>query len=69
VDQTYAVVNKVAKLKHSEGEANKEENKANSGTYDQDQICKVDANETTEPDVNDSIINTRSSHYEDIVTG
>ena len=54
VDQTYAVVNKVATQKHDEGEVNKEENKT-----------KLDANGTTEPDANVSI-NTGSSHYEDI---
>jgi hypothetical protein len=50
----YAVVNKVARQKHDEGEVNKEENKT-----------KLDENETTEPDANVSI-NTGSSHYEDI---
>ena len=64
VDQTYAVVNKVARQKHDEGEVNKEENKTKSGLYIQDQT-KLDANGTTEPDVNVST-NTGSSHYEDI---
>ena len=51
VDQTYAVVNKVARQKHDEGEVNKEENKTNSGIYNQDQIHKADAHGTTKPDV------------------
>ena len=51
MDQTYAVVNKVVKLKHDDGGVNKEKNKTNSGAYNQDQIYKVDANGTTEPEV------------------
>lgn len=51
VNQMYAVVNKVARQKHDEGEVNKEENKTNSGIYNQDQIHKADAHGTTKPDV------------------
>jgi hypothetical protein len=54
VNQTYAVVNKVARQQHDEGEVSKEENKT-----------KRDANGTTEPDANVST-NTGSSHYENI---
>jgi hypothetical protein len=39
------------KLKHDDGGVNKEKNKTNSGAYNQDQIYKVDANGTTEPEV------------------
>jgi hypothetical protein len=42
VDQTYAVVNKVTKLKHDDGGVNKEKNKTNSGAYNQDQIYKAE---------------------------
>jgi len=65
VDQTYAVVNKVAKLKYDDGGVRKEKNKTNSGAYNQDQIYKSGANGTTDPEVNVST-NIGSSHYEDI---